>query len=916
MVRLILSQFDRKIFLRTVIYSTAITAFLFLAAGIILYHVNLTDFNINIRKQQEIQATALKLLIEKNIVGMKNDVSVFSNVGVVKNFVMSPAANKSALYNSIKTVVEQNKYYYQFRILNLAGHETFRVNYLKGKASLVPDDQLQDKSRRYYYKEAVGLNKGQVIVSNYDYNIEKGKIERPINPTFRITTPIYINNKKRAYLIINFNTGLLIEEVNLFDSLTDFNIYIINNQRQFLCYKSFNVKLDYVFEHPDTHKMLADNIFSMENFFSISNSHFFKIKIPLNGVNNSESGIFIYLAVELPAESYLSYRESLSRKIIFYVLLLFIITLAIIYVFLFLSMLINKRAIQLRRSLKLLELSEDGVAVTDEKGIIKYINPGFEKMYNCSLKEARGLEISNFDSNFHNKDFYAAMVDRLKSTGKWEGNIVDVHADNVRRIKHLKIEKLSDPKTGELMYYRIYKDITRLKDSDKMVKRLSSLDYLTGLPNKRTLMKLVNEKIKKISGSDRKFSISSVAISNLKEINDSYGFDIGDKIILLFVERVKGNIKDRDTLGRVGENHFLLISNNSSSGSLNNYIDDLFKNCTISPFIINEFEIYLSIDIGISIYPADGTTGEDLIKAASLARGNKLKESKLTVNYYSSKMSVEAKEKSDMLSQLEKAVEQNELYLVFQPKIDSRNGTVVGSEALVRWDNEKLGKVLPSDFIPLAEDNGLINKISCWVVNGLCSQINKWREDGVPVKPVSFNLSVYDFVRDNFPGCLFECIEKHGVDSRDIQIEMTERVFAEDKDKIIERILQLKKQGFKILIDDFGTGYSSLEYLKEFKIDIMKIDRAFIKDYPEHSDEKIIKTICKLAESLDMEIICEGVETKEQIDFLNSIGCYTIQGFYYSPPVSSVVFKDMLVKGKITEAKKRGATGPDIYHHH
>ena len=478
-------------------------------------------------------------------------------------------------------------------------------------------------------------------------------------------------------------------------------------------------------------------------------------------------------------------------------------------------------------------------------------------MYNCSLEETLGLKISNFDSSFHSKDFYAAMQDRVDNTGKWEGDIVEMPADNVRRIKHLKIERLSDPKSGQVMYLRIYKDITRIKDSDKMIKRLSSLDYLTGLPNKRTLLKQINEKIKKIARTGRKFSISSVAINNLKEINDSYGFDIGDKIILLFVERIRGKINDRDTLGRSGDNHFLLISNSSSPESLNNYISDLFKSCTSSPFIVNEFEIYLSINIGIAIYPGNGKSGEELIKAASLARGNKLKESKFTVNYYSNKMSVKAKEKSDMLSLLEKAVEQNELYLVYQPKVDSRNGSLIGSEALVRWNNEKLGKVSPADFIPLAEDNGLISKISCWVSNELCAQIKKWRDKGLPVKPVSFNLSVYDFVREDFPVCLFDSIEKHGVNSSDIQIEMTERVFAEDKNKIIEKITLLKEKGFKILIDDFGTGYSSLEYLKEFKIDILKIDRAFIKDYPAHNDEKIIKTICELARSLNMEIICE-----------------------------------------------------------
>ena len=899
MVRLVLNQFDKKALIWPLIYSTAIVAFLFIMAGELFYYVNLKEFDSQIKKKQELQATALELLIRKYIVNMKNDVSVFSEITVVKNFVINPAANRAALYDSIKNVIEKSKYYYQFRILDLSGKEIFRVNYLNGKACLVPDDQLQDKSKRYYYKEAAGLEKNQIMVSNFDYNIEREKIERPINPTIRITTTIYINNEKKAYLIINFNTSVLKEEIELFNRLTKFGIYIINNQRQFLVYKSYNVELDQVYGQPDAHKMLIDEIFSKEKFFNISNAYFFKMKIPLNKLDENKSGNFIYLAVELSAESYLSYKKELFREILSYILLLFFITLAIVYVFLFLSVLINRRASQLRKTLKLLELSEDGVAVTNENGIIEYINPAFEKMYKCSLKETVGLKISSFDSDFHGRDFYTAIRERLDNTGKWEGNIVDILPDNTRQVKHLKVERLSDPKTGQVMYFRNYKDITRLKNSDKLIKRLSTLDYLTGLPNKRTILKQINEKIKKNSGKDRKFSIASISIYNLKEINDSYGFDIGDKTILLFVERIKGKINDRDTLGRVGDNHFLLISNSYSSESLKNYITDLFKNCTSSPFIINEWEIYLSINVGISIYPDNGAGGDDLVKAASLARGNKLPEDKLAVNLYLDKMSLKAKEKSNMLSLLEKAVERKEFYLEFQPKVNSRDGSIVGSEALIRWNNDKLGKVPPSEFIPLAEGNGFINKISYWVINELCAQIKAWREKGLPVKPVSFNLSVYDFERENFPSSLFDCLEEYGINSGDIQIELTERGFAKNKDVITEKITQLKNEGFKILIDDFGTGYSSLEYLKEFKIDILKIDRAFIKDYPEKSEGKIAKTICELAHSLNMEIVCEGVEEKSQIDFLDSIGCYIIQGFYYSQPVSPEVFANMLIEGKI-----------------
>ncbi len=221
----------------------------------------------------------------------------------------------------MKSVLERRRYYHQFRILDLAGHEIFRINYENGEADLVPDDQLQDKSRRYYYKEATTLEKGQVMVSNYDYNIENEKIERPLRPSLRITVPIYINDQKRAYLVVNFNTNILHNEIEIFNKLTRFDMYIINNQSQFLCWKSYHVKLDDVYEQPEKSGRLADLIFSKEPFFKIGNAHFFKIKIPLNELEDSPNKTFIYLAIELPPEYYLSYKKDIFCKIAFYTFL-------------------------------------------------------------------------------------------------------------------------------------------------------------------------------------------------------------------------------------------------------------------------------------------------------------------------------------------------------------------------------------------------------------------------------------------------------------------------------------------------------------------------------------------------------------------------------------------------------------------
>ena len=891
-------KIDKRIIIKPIIYSTVIVTVLFIAGGTFLYNFNMTRFRAETRKQQEIEAAALKLIIQKYITSIKNDVAIFSELPFAKKYVENPTTNKPFLYSTAKRVGEEKKDYFQFRILNLSGHEIFRINYINQKGYLVSDSQLQDKSKRYYYKEALNLKKGQVMVSDYDYNIENEKIERPVKPTFRLTAPIYVNNKKYAYLIINFNSDVLGKEIKIFKNITRFDIYIVNDKKQFLCYKSCtNKKLEAVYKNPDKHKPLLDKIFAPNNFFNISNSYFHKIEIPLNTINNG--GKFIYLAVELPANKYLMYREEIARKVLLYTLSLYFATLIAVYILLFLFFLFHKSSVQLKKASRILEISSEGVVITDKNGVIEYINPTFEKMFRCTSEDTLGFNITKFRSNFHSKSFYEAIWKRLDNTGTWEGDIVDILGDNTKQVKHLRIQKISGEKAEEILYLGVYNDITEIKKAHTTVNDLLSLDYLTGLPNKQTIQKTIDEKIEKFFTQNKKFSVISISIYNFKEINNIYGFDVGDKTLLFLIERLKGNINADDILGRIGDDHFLLVSNTCSFDPLNEYINNILKDCTSKPFTLSGKEIYLSIDTGIAIYPDNGITGEELIKASSFAIDNSSTEDKFSINYYSETLSLEAREKSRMLTLLEKAIERNEFDLKFQPKIDSRDDSIVGAEALIRWNNNKLGNVPPSIFIPLAEENGMINKISSWVVHKLCAHLKEWQAKGLTLKPVSFNLSPYDFARKDFPECLFTSLEECGVDNKNIEIEITEGVLAKDPKDVARKIDEIKSRGFKVLIDDFGTGYSSLEYLKKFNIDILKIDRAFIKDYPETSDGPIARAICELAHTLNIEVICEGVTTKAQVDFLSSIGCHIIQGFYYSPPVSSGIFEDMLLTRKI-----------------
>ncbi len=407
---------------------------------------------------------------------------------------------------------------------------------------------------------------------------------------------------------------------------------------------------------------------------------------------------------------------------------------------------------------------------------------------------------------------------------------------------------------------------------------------------------LINE----CNRSNCKFCVSSVIITNLKEINDSYGFDIGDKVILLFVERIREQLNKMDFLGRIGDNHFLLITNYNSFESQTSKLKSLFNKCVQKPFILRSGEIYITLDIGVSIYPENGRIVKDLIEAASLAIHNVKNEDWVNISFYSKELSNMIKEKTMMLNLLKKALTKQEFSLSFQPKVNSIDNRLVGAETLIRWNNDVFGNVSPIVFIPLAEENGLINEISKWIICELCSLVDRWKNIGLQYKPVSFNLSPIDFKRDDFISQFLSLISPFDVTGDDVEIEITEGALINNIEAVKNKIDTLKEKGFKFLIDDFGTGYSSLSYLKKLDIDVLKIDRSFIKDYPEKSDGIIARTITGLAKSLQIDVICEGVENEEQIKFLRSIGCNTIQGYYYSKPVSAKEFEKILQRGYLT----------------
>ncbi len=497
----LLNRFQYWLFFKTFIFSTVIISIIFFIGGILFYKLSLASYEEEVKIEQRVEALALQNILQIYVDNIKSDISILANTPLVTKYILnSSKENKYDLYETSKNIIEKSEYYYQLRILSLSGYELFRMDHKNGKAIVVPDKSLQNKSNRYYYKQALRLKKGQIVVSDYDYNIENGKIERPIKPTFRLITPVYKNDKKLAYLVINFDDDILKKEFETFNRATGFEIYLLNNQKQFLFYKSSSSELDKINKQSLSYAKLIDNSFDSKEFFDLNNSFYYKLRFPLQvGVDSNNK--FLVLLIENPKKQYFLFRDRIWNRVIFSTIILWIVVLIIFLTIIFLYFIFSISLRKLSKTLKLLELSDEGVVMTDEKGIINYVNPAFMKMFMCSEKETIGYNISKFKSNYHDKDFYTAMWNRIDSTGKWEGDILDILTDGTKKIKHLRIEKIVDKRVDKIFFMGLYKDVTKLRNSENAIKQLINSDYLTALPNKKSAIEQVEKIIRSCTKS-------------------------------------------------------------------------------------------------------------------------------------------------------------------------------------------------------------------------------------------------------------------------------------------------------------------------------------------------------------------------------------------------------------------------------
>jgi diguanylate cyclase (GGDEF)-like protein/PAS domain S-box-containing protein len=441
-------------------------------------------------------------------------------------------------------------------------------------------------------------------------------------------------------------------------------------------------------------------------------------------------------------------------------------------------------------------------------------------------------------------------------------------------------------------------DLTERQKFEDKIRELAYFDSLTGLPNRNSFMMHVLQSIKSAKRHQEKLAALFLDLDDFKRINDTLGHSAGDLLIKIVAQRLEECLRCQDVVAReegdavshmvsrFGGDEFTILLQDLRDNEDAAVVAQRILQALSRPLNLAGHEIVITPTIGIAVFPEDGDNREILFRNADAAMYSAKRSGKNSFRFYDNHMNAQARERLTMENQLRKALERNELALHYQPQLDIDSGEIIGVEALLRWNSEELGNVPPDDFIPLAEDSGLIHPIGEWVLRTACAQVKAWQDTGVPIRRVAVNISARQFARRDFLQLINQVLDDTGLAPESLELEITESLLMQDMEGAIATMNKLKQLGVLLAIDDFGTGYSSLSYLKRFPIDRLKVDRSFIHELTTNAeDAAITMALIAMADTLDLRVIAEGVETKEQLVSLTEKCCHEIQGYYLSRPV-------------------------------
>ena len=546
---------------------------------------------------------------------------------------------------------------------------------------------------------------------------------------------------------------------------------------------------------------------------------------------------------------------------------------------------------QLHLTAKVFEQGGEGIMITDDQVNIVTVNRAFELITGYTQGEVIGRNPRFLSSERHDRDFFRAMWEAINTGGFWQGEIWNRRKDGDVYPEYLSVSRVIDGQGGVTNYVGTFNDISESKASQEHIQRLAHYDSLTGLPNRILLADRVNLALSRMERSGERLALIFLDLDRFKNVNDSLGHRVGDELLIQVAQRLKELLREEDTVSRLGGDEFILVLPAADEDGAGHVAGKVLEALS-APYHIEQYELAVTASMGIAMYPDDGVTYEALSMCADTAMYRAKQSGRQTFRFFTREMQERSDRTLLLENALRRALELNQLYLHYQPQVSLESGRVIGVEALLRWTHPELGEIVPADFVPVAEDSGMILPIGEWVLRSAVRQMREWLGRGMPPLVMAVNLSAIQFRQANLPQLVSQILDEAELPPGFLELELTEGVAMENPLEAIAVMNDLHGRGVRMSIDDFGTGYSSLSYLKRFKVYKLKIDKSFVRDISrDPEDEAIVEAIIGLAESLGMQTIAEGVETDEQSTFLRAKGCNEGQGYLYSRPMSAEEFE-------------------------
>jgi len=538
--------------------------------------------------------------------------------------------------------------------------------------------------------------------------------------------------------------------------------------------------------------------------------------------------------------------------------------------------------------------SSEGILVTDSNRKIIAANPSFTRITGYQEQDVLGKTPSFLKSQRHDQQFFDGVETVLSKYEKWQGEIWNRRKNGEIHPQWLSIIPVVNNGRTE-QFIGIFTDISGFLSNNAVMRSHAYSDSLTGLPNRMLLYDRLTFMLNLARRRNGIMCVLYLDINRFKMINDTLGYSLGDQLLQNVAARLKSSTREVDSVFRLGDDEFAILLEDIDKPQDASRVAKRILSACAKPFVMKEQEMYVTVSIGVSLYPNDGEHFEQLLKNAETAM---LRAKELGISnyqHYKPSMNTQAYESLTLEYNLQKALKNNQFRVYYQPIIQLNTNEIIGAEALIRWGHPELGIITPAQFVPLAEETGLILPIGEWVLETACETMQQWNMKTGRSLFVSVNLSARQFQQPELVANITRVLERSGLSPSQLKLEITESIGMKNPVQTLNTLRELKELGILFAIDDFGTGYSSLSYLKQFPIDTIKIDKSFVMEMEAYTnDSAIVDAVIALAHSLNVDVIAEGVETADQVNYLRSKSCDKVQGFYYSRPVSTDDFYQLL----------------------